>query len=151
MLGKVQEHVIKIFFMKIIHFITHPLFLIAYFLLLVISGESLSNFYCFYIVLALLHGGIHSMLAVLGIGILVFSYAKYKNNFNYKIEPILNIGGALLLLSSLFSFFYTDVDRYNYGTFYETVPLTILIVFILVELTFLIKNFMKIGFKMFAV
>ena len=137
--------------MKFIQFITHPLFLITYFLLIIISGESFGGFYCFYLALALPHGGIHSILAMLGMGILIFSYAKYKNNFNYQIEPILNIAGALLLLSSLFSFFYNDVDRYNYGTFYETVPLTILIVFILVELTFLIKNFMKIGFKMFAV
>ena len=136
--------------MKFIQFITHPLFLITYFLLIIISGESFGGFYCFYLALALPHGGIHSILALLGMGILIFSYAKYKNNFNYQIEPILNIAGALLLLSSLFSFFYNDVDRYNYGTFYETVPLTILIVFILVELTFLIKNFTKIGSKRFA-
>ena len=133
--------------MKKIQFITHPLFLITYFLLLVISGENLSNFYCFYIVLALPYAGIHSILAILGIGILIFNYAKYKNKFNYKIEPFLNIGGAVLLISSLFSFFYNDVDHYNYGTFYETVPLTILIVFILVELTFFVKNFIKIGSK----
>ena len=136
--------------MKIIQFITHPLFLITYFLLIIISGESYGAFYGFYLVLAFSHGGIHSILAVFGIGLLIFNYAKYKNKFKYQIEPILNISGALLLISSLFSFFYNDVDHYNYGTFYETVPLVILILFLLVELIFLIKNFIKISSRIVA-
>ena len=136
--------------MKFIQTITHPIFLAISFLFILINGKHVEGFFLFYILIALPHGGIHSILAILGIGILVFNYAKYKNNFNYQIEPILNIAGAVLLPSSLFSFFYNDVDRYNYGTFHETVPLTILIVFILIELTFLIKNFMKIGSKRFA-
>ena len=136
--------------MKFIQFITHPLFLITHFLLIIISGESFGGFYCFYLALALPYGGVHTILAMLGMCILIFSYAKYKNNFNYQIEPILNISGAVLLISSLFSFFYNDVDHYNYRTFYETVPLVILILFLLVELIFLIKNFIKIGVKRIA-
>lgn len=133
--------------MKILQFITHPIFLIFYFMFILISGEHLGGFYLLYILLALPHGGIHAIFAFLGIGILVLNYNKYKNRFNNLIEPFLNIIGALLLIISLFSFFYNDVDRYNYGTFYETVPLVILILFIMVILMFLIKNFIKIGSK----
>lgn len=133
--------------MKLIQIITHPLFLVISFLFTLINGQHVEGFFLFYILIALPHGSIHSILAMLGMGILFFNYAKYKNNFNYQIEPILNIGGAVLLISSLLSFFYNDVDRYNYGTFHETVPLVILILFIMVILMFLIKNFMKIGAK----
>ena len=136
--------------MKIVQTITHPLFLVISFMFILINGLHVEGFFLFYILIALPHAGIHSILAVLGIGILVINYSKYKNKFNYQIEPILNIAGALLLLSSLFCFFYNDVDRYNYGTFYDTVSLFFLILFLLIELTFLIKNFMKIGSKKFA-
>lgn len=124
--------------------------LITYFLLIIVSGESFANIYLFYIVLALPHTGIHSILGVLGIGILIFNYAKYKNNFSYQIEPILNITGALFLIGSLFSFFYNDVEHYNYGTFKETVPLVILILFLLIVLIFITKNFVKISNRRIA-
>ena len=136
--------------MKLIQIITHPLFLVISFLFTLINGQHVEGFFFFYILIALPHGSMHSILAVLGIGLLIFNYAKYKNKFNYQIEPILNISGALLLISSLFSFFYNDVDHYNYGTFYETVPLVILILFLLVELIFLIKNFIKISSRIVA-
>ena len=129
--------------MKFITYITHPLLIVTYFLLILISGESNAGFYCFYILLALPHGGIHAVLGFAGLGLLIFSYAKYKNTFNYLIESILNISGALLLIFSLFTFFYNDVDHYNYGTFNETVPLIILIIFLLIVVIFLIKNFNK--------
>lgn len=131
--------------MKLLQFITHPLFLITSFLLIIISGESFANIYLFYILIALPHGGIHAVLAFLGLGLLIFSYAKYQNNYNYLIEPILNITGAMLLILSSVTFFCNDIEHYNYGTFRESVPLFTLIVFTAAALFFLIKNFIKVS------
>lgn len=130
--------------MKLIQIITHPFLVLLSFMFIIICGQQFVGFYLLYILLALPHGGIHSILAILGIGIIIFTYAKYKNYFDYQIESILNISGALLLISSLVIFFYNDVEHYNYGTFKESVPLIILILFLIIVLMFIIRNFIKI-------
>ena len=130
--------------MKAIKIITHPLSLIISFLLILISGEHLGAFYLLYILLALPHGGIHSLLAVAGIAIILFCNYKYKMDFKYLIEPLLNILGATLLILSISLFFYNDKDHYNYSTFYQILPMISLVVFALLITGFLIKNILKL-------
>ena len=132
------------FIMKLPHVITHPLFLILCFLCILIDGEKIGGFYFFYILLGLIHGGIYAILAIFGIVLILFSYAKYRNSENYPIQAVLNIGGVFLLLASLFSFFYQDVGHYNYQTFYDSVSLSVFYFFLLIALLFLIKNFLSL-------
>jgi len=132
------------FIMKLPHLITHPLFLILCFLCILIDGEKIGGFYFFYILLGLIHGGIYAMLAIFGIGLLLFNYAKYTDAVKHPIRAVLNIGGVVLLFASLFSFFYQDMGHYNYQTFYDSVSLSVFYFFLLIALLFLIKNFLSL-------
>jgi hypothetical protein len=133
--------------MKATKIITHPYLLIAIFLLIIVSGEHWGGFYLLYLLLALPHGGAHAICAVLGIAILLFSYHKYHRSRIYIIENLLNIIGALLLLLSLFLFFYNDKRGYNSGTFSQAVPLIVLGLFSLVALCFLADNIFHFSTK----
>lgn len=130
--------------MKAINIITHPVTLIICFLLVMVSGQHFGGFYLLYILLALPHGSVHSVLAVAGITILLFSNYKYKRQFSFKIEPLLNITGVLMLLFSLYLFFYNDKGHYNYGTFYQIVPIISLVGFVLMCVVFSINNLGKL-------
>ncbi len=130
--------------MKTLKFISHPATVIICFLLVLISGEHLGGFYLLYVLLGLPHGSIHSILAILGISILLFSNYKYKQSFKTLIEPFLNIVGIICLCLSLFFFFYRDENHYNYATFYQTVPQITLAVFSIFMLIYLILNVTKL-------
>jgi hypothetical protein len=126
--------------MKAIKIISHPYLLILSFIVILISGENWGGFYILYLLLGLPHGGLHSILALLGIGLLVFSYGKYGGNRKYLVAPVFNITGDLLLLASLFFFFYSDKEHYNYGTFYQAVPVIMLSIFCLLAVWFFLDN-----------
>jgi hypothetical protein len=130
--------------MKLIKIITHPITLSISFLIIIISGQHLGGFYLLYILLGLPHGSIHSIFGAVGVATLLFSSYKYRGKFNYLIEPCFNIAGVILLSLSLFLFFYNDKDHYNYGTFYQTVPLASLILFALLSISFSITNIFKL-------
>ena len=130
--------------MKPIKIISHPLILITAFSFILISGEHLGGFYLLHILLGLSHGAIHSVLAVAGIGIICFSYYRYKREFTYLIGPVLDIAGAMLMMLSLFLFFYRDKSQYNYSTFYQLVPQITLAVFMIVMFCFLITSVIRI-------
>ena len=80
--------------MKTFNILTHPLLLITSFLFILISGEHLGGFYLMYILIALPHGGIHSLLALTGIVLLVCSYSKYKSTNKIFLIPTLDILGV---------------------------------------------------------
>ena len=123
--------------MKVFKILTHPVLLIISFLFILISGEHLGGFYALYILLALPHGWLHSLLALIGIIILILSYNVYKNKASGNI---LNIAGAVMLVFSIVTFFYADKEGYNYGTFYQTMPIISLVLFGLLALLFILKN-----------
>lgn len=129
---------------------THPVVIIIAFLLILISGEHLGGFYLLYILLGLPHGAVHSLLAIVGIGLLFFTNYKYQQQFIFNIEPVLNIMGGIMILLSLFLFFYNDKSHYNYGTFYQTIPVILLSIFSLSVAGFLFNNFSKIKFRQMA-
>ena len=130
--------------MKIIKIITHPLALIISFLLVIISGEHLGGFYLLYILLALPHGGIHSVLAVVGIIILLFNHYSLRDRLNLYTGIVLNFVGSLLLFLSLYYFFINDRHHYNYGTFYQTVPLITIVLFVLLLVSFCGANLYRL-------
>ncbi|MEO6729817.1 MAG: hypothetical protein ABIN01_01275 [Ferruginibacter sp.] len=130
--------------MKAIKILSHPFVLVICFLMILISGQHLGGFYLLYILLGLSHGAIHSLLAIAGVGVLLFSNYKYKRAFVYLIEPILNISGVILLSLSLFLFFYNDKQQYNYSTLYQTVPLITIAIFVMSVATFVSINLKKL-------
>ncbi len=130
--------------MKAIKIISHPATIIICFLSILISGQHLGGFYLLYILLGLPHGAIYSILAFTGVAILIFSNYKYKREFNYLMEPLLNIAGVIMLILSLIIFFIKDKEHYNYSTFYQTVPQIIMVVFVLLTFSFLIYNLLKL-------
>lgn len=125
--------------MKLINIITHPVLMITSFSLILISGEHFGGFYLMYLLMAIPHGGVHAVLALLGAGLVLFSYGKYKRQSRFFIEPLLNILGAFGLYASLWLFFYNSWE-YNNGTFRQTVPLVSLALFGAVSLGFLVNS-----------
>jgi hypothetical protein len=126
--------------MKAIRFIIHPYTVITTFLVIIISGRSISSIYALYILLGLTGLAVHAVVAVCGILILIINYQKYKGSQRVVLKPIFNLIGALALALSLFLFFYNDKSNYNIGTFYELVPQILMGVFAIVLITFLIDN-----------
>lgn len=133
--------------MALVKIITHPVTAIISFLIIIIIGQHLGGFYLFYILLGITDFRIHSVLALSGMTILLFIRFKYKGKFNYLVEPLSNIAGIILLNLSIFLFFYNDMEHYNYGTFYQTVPLITLIIFALLSITFLVNNLFRIFYR----
>lgn len=129
--------------MKTIKIITHPVVLISSFLFILISGEHFGGFYLLYLLMALPHGSIHSLLAVTGIGLLVASYIKFRRENKFVVEAIINILGAACLILSLFVFFYNDSSGYNRGTFEQWVPQMTLLLFGLLIIAFALYNIVR--------
>lgn len=104
--------------------IEHPLFIILLFSGIVISGEQMGGFYLLYILLGLPHFVIHSILGIIGIVCLLYSYYNKKAKIYF-----LHIIGACFMISSLIYFFLQTEGSYNYNTFHEILPLATLTVF----------------------
>ncbi len=130
--------------MKVIKILTHPYTVIISFFIILINGEGWGGFFLLYLLFGLPYAAIHSLLALMGIGLLLFSNQKYKRKKEYMIEGLMEILGVLLLLLSLFLFFYNDKQHYNYGTFYQLVPVITLILFSIIALTSIVVNVMAI-------
>ncbi len=124
--------------MKAAKIITNPYTVVITFLMIIISGQHLGSFYIVYLLLALPHGGIHALLAVIGISLLLIIY--HNKRMSSIIKSILNVIAILMLIASLFIFFYIDDEHYNYGTFYQLVPQTTLVLFVFIALCFIVRN-----------
>jgi hypothetical protein len=135
--------------MKALRIITNPYTLIASFLIIIISGQHLGGFYLIYLMLALPHFAAYSVLAVSGIVLLIFTYHSRKIKSSIA-EPLVNLVAASMLLASIFTFFFTDKEQYNFGTFYQLVPQITLTVFASIWLSFIVLNTMS-AFKKFPI
>lgn len=133
--------------MKISKIIQNPLLLIVSFLFIVISGESFGGFYLLYLLLALPHGSLHSLLAVLGIVILISVYIKNGSGTNAATLVIINTTGVACLVSSLLIFFLNDKEGYNNGTFHQLIPLLSLIIFSFIAFGFMVLNIFRLSGK----
>ncbi len=108
--------------------------------MILISGQHVGGFYLMYIMLALPHGGVHAVSALLGTILLFFAYYKFKRLKRYRIENILNLIALSLLLISITYFFKNDKAGYNEQTFTQPIPLFSLIIFGVLVIFFLIDN-----------
>lgn len=130
--------------MKTFKFITHPFILVISFLIIIISGQHLGGLYILYILLGLSVGASHSIMALFGIALLIFSFIKFGKHKNNFLKYIINLIGVSLLIISVFLFYYNDIDNYNRGTLYQLVPQTTLIVFGLFAVCFIVDNLISV-------
>lgn len=121
-------------------FITHPLTLIISFITLLISGQHIGGFYIVYLILGLSHASIHSILGFTGIGLLLFGNIKSKHWDKHFVIIFVNLAGIIFMWTSLFLFFYNDHDNYNIATLYESVPLTLILIFFLISFSSFVCN-----------
>ncbi len=126
---------------KMVRILTHPILLILSFCFLIISGEAMGGFFLIYLLFGLPHGGLHSILGFAGIALLII--ALYSSKHNHKSE-VLQITGALCFAGSLICFFTQPGASYNYDTFYQTVPLSTIILFTVLLLFFVAVNIHRI-------
>lgn len=130
--------------MKLINIVTHPVLVIISFCIILISGEHFGGLYLLYILMAIPHGGIHAVLALVGSGLVLFSYARYNRRSTAFTELVLNIVGIFTLYGSLWLFFYNSWN-YNEGTFRQTMPLVSLALFGIVSLTSMLNSIARFG------
>lgn len=130
--------------MKIIKILTHPYTVILSLFIILINGEGFGGFFILYLLFGLPYAVIHSLLALLGVVLLLANYSKYRGKKeglpNYAIEII----GVVLLILSIFIFFYRDKQHYNYGTFVQLVPVITLILFAIIALSSIVVNVISI-------
>jgi uncharacterized membrane protein len=126
--------------MKALQPFRSPYLLITSFLVIMISGQHLGGFYLLYLVLALPYGGIHALLALVGIMGLVIVHQRlhWRSQSIWRLVGL--TAGTLLLVASLITFFYNDKEGYNYGTFEQVVPLVTLTLFALIAFLFVAVN-----------
>ncbi len=125
-------------FMKLKILITHPFTLIASFLLIFISGQHHGYFYLQELIIGLIYGQVYSIVGMLGISIILFCHYKYKGVTNNLEACFINLIGSVLLIISLFLFFYNMEDVYVSGTFVQIVPLISLLAFCILVSFFVI-------------
>ena len=126
--------------MKLFKILSHPYTLILSFLFIVISGQHLGGFYALYVFLGLMHGVINSVLAFLGIIVLLVSHHSGRPQKSL-IRQALNVTGVGLLFASLYFFFANDKAHYNWGTFEQGFPMFTLVLTSFIALCFLIGTF----------
>lgn len=130
--------------MKVFKTLLHPYILIASFCAVLISGEHLGGFYLLYLLLALPHGGWHAILGFAGIGLLIFGLAGKGLVKSNRLQRLFNLVAVCMLIGSLMIFFLNDVQGYNYGTFFQTVPLISIIIFALLAIGFFIYQIIRL-------
>ncbi len=130
--------------MKLIAIFTHPILVVSLFCLALVSGDHFGGFYLLYILMALPHGGIHALIALAGIGLILFNYVRFKRQSKFLIDPLLNIVGVALLYLSMVLFFRNSWN-YNGQTFGQMLPTISYVVFGLVSLGFLVHSVVRLA------
>lgn len=101
--------------MKTLRTVLHPWVIISLYFIILITGESIGGVYLFYLLLALPHGLVHSILGFAGVVFILVGYYKVNNNIIFR-KFVLILGVACMCLS-LYYFFHNDTQNYNYGSF----------------------------------
>lgn len=122
--------------MKTIRIIIHPWLLISLFFVILISGESIGGVYLLYLLLALPHGLIHSILGFTGMIVVLTGY--YRVNGHSILRKCILIVGVTCMFLSLYYFFHNDSQHYNYGSFKTAAFWITFLLFAISSLTFII-------------
>lgn len=125
------------------HFLVHPVTVCFLFCSLVISGESYGGFYIFILLIGLQSVALHSILGIAGVIIIMISLSM-----KYSIgAAAVRLVASVCFIASLVRFFMQPGGSYNYPTFHQFVPLTLLLIFSLSLLLFIIKQLQLLNFK----
>ena len=122
----------------IIKAITHPLFIIIYFMLLIINGENVSSLYCKYLLSGNLSIKIYSIIGNIGWSILLLNFLINSKRSIFSI--IVNLIGFILIVLSIVLFFYADTNHYGYYTFSRPLPLLFFSGFISISILFMFRQ-----------
>ncbi|TDH28081.1 hypothetical protein EXU57_06370 [Segetibacter sp. 3557_3] len=123
--------------MKVLKNIAHPFIVLICFFGILISGEGFGGFYLMYILMALASGYTYSILAWLGVACFLLGYSVFRLS---KWNSLFYLSGSIFQVLSLLVFFLNSKTNYNIGTFYELVPLTVMIVFTIITACSIIYN-----------
>lgn len=115
--------------MKIKEIISHPYTLVTSFFLVTVTGDQADGIYFQYLIFGIPEGALYSIFGTIGIAVILFSHFKYKRYDLSMDECLINLLGAVLLILSLFLFFYHNADNFQFGTYGQTVTLATLLVF----------------------
>jgi hypothetical protein len=124
--------------MKLTAFIIHPYTLIGGFAMIFISEGNTGHFYLFLVVLGLIYGQLYAILGSLGIVIVLASYHFYKRSVDHLEASVVNFDGAVLMIVSLFLFYYHSPVLQFSGNFTQIVHIVTLVTFCLLVSCFVI-------------
>ena len=124
--------------MKLKAIIIHPYTLVLSFSLISISGHPMSGFYFLYLITGLYYGAIYAIIGILGIFMILFSHFKFKGTNKNLDASFVNLIGAVLLIISLFLFFYLTREINISTIFVQLFPLISLLVFCILVSCFVI-------------
>lgn len=117
----------KLFRMKILKIIGHPLTVMCVYLMLLISGQSFGGFYAIYILLGLPVAAPDAIVSLLGLAILLLGY-NFQGKKIQSLKPLFYLLGDSALVVGLFLFFGVT-KGYNNATFHQSLPLATFILF----------------------
>ena len=115
--------------MKFKSVITHPYTLVISFLLVCFNTHPFGEFYFLYLLAGLLYGSVFAIVGSLGIFVILFSHFKFKGCHKNLDASFINLLGALLLIISLFLFFYLTRDSDISLIFHHLLPFLSLLLF----------------------
>lgn len=130
--------------MKLIKAIGHPIVLICIYLLLVIEGDNFGGFYLLYLVLALPHAVLYSIIAAIGIGFIVVGF-NLQGTHRLIQKSALYLLGYVLMMISLVVFF---AKGNKWSTFELTMPLLSFILLGLCSICFIISTLYMLWLSM---
>jgi len=95
------------------------------------------------LMMGLPHGVLHALLGTGGIILMIASlYLKQSS-----VVAIIRLAASVCFILSLIRFFIQPGGSYNYPTFQQFVPLSLLIIFSLSLLLFILKQLQTLGVK----
>jgi len=124
--------------MKLRSVITHPYTLVISFFLVCISGQPFGGFYFNHFVMGLYYGTVYSITGGAGILIILFGHFKFKGPQNQLDAGFINLIGALLMIISLFLFFYLTGNINISAYIVQLLPLLSLLAFCILVTCFVL-------------
>lgn len=115
--------------MKLKKIISHPYTLVVSFSLITVTGQQAGGVYFLYLILGISYGAVYAILGTMGIAVILFSHFKYKRYDQSMDECLINLIGAVLLILSLFLFFYHNAAQLNFRIYAQLTTLISLFVF----------------------
>lgn len=115
--------------MKLLSIISHPYALVASFFLIIIGGQQIDQFYLQFLLSGLRSGAWHSVAGITGISLILFSHLRFGDGDKSLEAHLTNLLGVILLVLSLFLFFYAGRDTLVAETFNQGIFLTSMTIF----------------------